>query len=223
MSSRVEQILNGETVKPQSRVEELLEDLVDLADNPISYNDLTDRTHYEYDNVLSKGSVTIGQRLDSWGYPVSTAYLGYVICDRSKDIKIPEGKRVYVRFGDLKFEITELPSEAFTTVDLVTFDDGYSLKYRLTNIEYEGANGDRRFLYLQVTAYETVESRHSKYAGTVLSIEIVEPVVMPLDEKYIPDTIARVSDIPTVPDPVTDDHINSLIDAKLGVIENGTY
>ena len=27
----------------------------------------------------------------------------------------------------------------------------------------------------------------------------------------------------TIPDAVTDDHINSLIDAKLGVIENGTY
>jgi len=26
-----------------------------------------------------------------------------------------------------------------------------------------------------------------------------------------------------IPAPVTDEHINSLIDAKLGVIENGTY
>lgn len=32
-----------------------------------------------------------------------------------------------------------------------------------------------------------------------------------------------LSDKPTIPDPVTDDHINSLIDTKLGVIENGSY
>lgn len=41
--------------------------------------------------------------------------------------------------------------------------------------------------------------------------------VHPLDEAFIPDTIARKSDIPT------DDHINSLINTALGVIENGTY
>lgn len=40
---------------------------------------------------------------------------------------------------------------------------------------------------------------------------------VPLDEKYIPDTIARTADVPT------DDHINSIVDTKLGVIENGTY
>lgn len=32
-----------------------------------------------------------------------------------------------------------------------------------------------------------------------------------------------LSDKPAIPDAVTDDHINSLIDAKLGVIENGAY
>ena len=32
-----------------------------------------------------------------------------------------------------------------------------------------------------------------------------------------------LSDKPTIPSAVTDDHINSLIDTKLGVIENGTY
>ena len=39
----------------------------------------------------------------------------------------------------------------------------------------------------------------------------------PLDEAFIPDTIARTADIPT------DDHINELINTALGVIENGTY
>lgn len=49
--------------------------------------------------------------------------------------------------------------------------------------------------------------------------KIVERLIVyhTLDEQYIPDTIARVTDIPS------DDHINSLINAALGVIENGTY
>jgi hypothetical protein len=38
-----------------------------------------------------------------------------------------------------------------------------------------------------------------------------------IDEKFIPDSIARKSDIPT------DEHINNLINSALGVIENGTY
>jgi hypothetical protein len=44
--------------------------------------------------------------------------------------------------------------------------------------------------------------------------------VQQLDEKYIPDSIARVKDlenviIPELPEQVTDEHINALIDAKL--------
>lgn len=41
--------------------------------------------------------------------------------------------------------------------------------------------------------------------------------VKPLDDKYIPDSIARKDDIKDVeiPEPVSDDHINSLIDKKL--------
>ena len=34
---------------------------------------------------------------------------------------------------------------------------------------------------------------------------------------------ADIAALVDVPDAVTDEHINSLIDAKLGVIENGTY
>lgn len=48
--------------------------------------------------------------------------------------------------------------------------------------------------------------------GQVLSVKSV-------DENGKP-TEWNTADIPTA---VTDDHINSLIDAKLGVIENGSY
>ena len=50
-----------------------------------------------------------------------------------------------------------------------------------------------------------------------LKIDHINYGIKVIDEKYIPSTVARISDIQT------DDHINSLIDAKLGVIENGTY
>lgn len=35
--------------------------------------------------------------------------------------------------------------------------------------------------------------------------------------------MAAIAGLVDVPEAVTDEHINSLIDAKLGVIENGTY
>ena len=45
----------------------------------------------------------------------------------------------------------------------------------------------------------------------------LDEYVQPLDDKYIPDNIARKDDIKDVeiPEPVSDDHINSLIDARL--------
>ena len=49
------------------------------------------------------------------------------------------------------------------------------------------------------------------------SITYGSTVVHPLDEKWIPESIARVGQIPS------DEHIKSLIDTALGVIENGTY
>lgn len=52
---------------------------------------------------------------------------------------------------------------------------------------------------------------HTAYGLTL------DEYVQPLDDKYIPDSIARKDDIKDVeiPEPVSDDHINSLIDKKL--------
>lgn len=60
----------------------------------------------------------------------------------------------------------------------------------------------------------TDEDYEAAMARLPLTIEIqgvLPDEVHTLDSKYIPDTIARTSDIPAV---VTDDHINELIDAK---------
>lgn len=82
-------------------------------------------------------------------------------------------------------------------------------------------------MYSKGNNYESVELRHDpedasdgsvhpfivwKYEGYEENINIHQ-----LDEKFIPDTIARKSDIPT------DEHITNLINNALGVIENGTY
>jgi len=52
---------------------------------------------------------------------------------------------------------------------------------------------------------------------TELKVHGAPEVIVPIAEKYIPDSIARTADIPT------DEHINGLINTALGVIENGTY
>jgi hypothetical protein len=44
-----------------------------------------------------------------------------------------------------------------------------------------------------------------------------------LDEKYIPDTIARVRDIPEGGGGLSRDEVQTMINEALGVIENGTY
>jgi hypothetical protein len=61
---------------------------------------------------------------------------------------------------------------------------------------------------------------YDNLANKTISLTIFEKYTKTLDEQFVPSTIARKTDIPEA---VTDDHINSLIDAKLEVIENGTY
>ena len=55
------------------------------------------------------------------------------------------------------------------------------------------------------------------FTTTLIITHQSKEVAVPIEEIFIPDTIARKTEI------TTDDHINALIDAKLGVIENGSY
>ena len=57
----------------------------------------------------------------------------------------------------------------------------------------------------------------NSFSYTITADFTVISEVKKLSEDYMPDSMAKTSDIPT------DDHINELIDAKLGVIENGSY
>lgn len=58
------------------------------------------------------------------------------------------------------------------------------------------------------------------YNGTFWVVDDPKPDV---NDLYGTISYNDLSDKPTIPAAVTDDHINSLIDAKLGVIENGSY
>lgn len=75
-------------------------------------------------------------------------------------------------------------------------------------------------------SYYTLETVYNPIDSAYLPSDRILPVVYKFDEgkflrvssegKWVKEEVA-------IPDAVTDDHINSLIDSKLGVIENGTY
>lgn len=187
MSSRVEQILNGETVKPQSRVEELLEDLVDLADSPISYNDLTDRTHYEYvQHVVIAGEQLIKDRrsllseidgyYDAYGYLIGTS--------------IVAGDRYIIAFDGVDYECVAGVESNYVCL----FGTGSSFGGAPFNISAPLSSLTKRCTFRSQDGGEhTVKLTH------------VAGELKPLDDKFIPDTVARKSD------------------TLSGVITNGTF
>lgn len=75
-------------------------------------------------------------------------------------------------------------------------------------------------------SYYTLETVYNPIDSAYLPSDRILPVVYKFDEgKFLrvsPEGKWAKEEV-TIPDAVTDDHINSLIDAKLGVIENGTY
>ena len=75
-------------------------------------------------------------------------------------------------------------------------------------------------------SYYTLETVYNPIDSAYLPSDRILPVVYKFDEgKFLRVSPEGkwVKEEVIIPDAVTDDHINSLIDAKLGVIENGTY
>lgn len=98
------------------------------------------------------------------------------------------------------------------------------------SIDDDGPDTGEPFFYYWYDSgdYGLCVRYQGKHTITIEKIKVVK-----IDKKYLPDDITAdlatvatsgsyydLKDTPTVP---TDDHINSLIDTKLGVIENGTY
>ena len=75
-------------------------------------------------------------------------------------------------------------------------------------------------------SYYALETVYKPIDSVYLPSDRILPVVYKFDEgKFlrVSSDGKWVQEEVIIPDAVTDDHINSLIDAKLGVIENGTY
>ena len=71
----------------------------------------------------------------------------------------------------------------------------------------------------------TIRTGAAKGATALQSYTETDPTVPSWAKQPSKPTYAwsEITGRPTIPEAVTDDHINSLIDAKLGVIENGSY
>lgn len=93
------------------------------------------------------------------------------------------------------------------TTEVVASDNG------LITVPCQGYDLEITFDSAVVVGYD--------FAGELdISIYEIQGGLVQLDEKFIPDTIARKEDIPNA---VTDEHINELINVALGVVENGSY
>ena len=103
----------------------------------------------------------------------------------------------------------------YTQTEVLSYQQ---LDTRLSALEGEGlskAVAD----YLEENPVET-GATEEQAAQIQRNKESIEKAVKTVNGN-VPDQNGNVSI--TIPEAVTDAHINSLIDAKLGVIENGTY
>lgn len=133
--------------------------------------------------------------------------------------------------GFMFYKVSDLlPTEEGITGGELVFSTGESMPVATESI----AVGDGCFLVAELVI--VMQNTHATVAGFSLEapstgvyfasvsadtyaafLTYGSTLVHPLDEKFIPASIARKTDIPT------DDHINNLINTALGVIENGTY
>ena len=168
----------------------------------------------------------------------STAYFGYVGGSHTIDVSV-----VMKRDNGLIFNFTGTatyvgnPVYEWTTASLTGNCNFFPSS---TTFYCKWSNGN-----WSITSSTDMSRLDGTYTVYCYSMDIKQ-----ISDTFIPDTIARTSDIPSklpnpkaltftgavtgsydgsttvsvkIPSAVTDDHINSLIDTKLGVIENGSY
>lgn len=98
----------------------------------------------------------------------------------------------------------------------ILFDIGRIEEIPNGKYHVEDTGEDWALLIYESTSMQTFYSYEKN--ARIESVYLCENVeIKKIDERFIPSTVARSSDIPT------DDHINELINTALGVIENGTY
>lgn len=124
---------------------------------------------------------------------------------------------------ELTFIWSEMATHIYSYGNPVTFVVGH--EYRIVTdtygetFAYPESETRLRFVFDQGNKGEITPTEFAFLSGSAHTLSLYEITegVKQLDEKYIPDTIARTAAIPS------DAHINTLIDTKLGVIENGYY
>lgn len=137
------------------------------------------RTHYISETLINQASRTLANS------SAATANLTTLpkICKMNL-IEIPAGQHIYVYVDGNKFDVNELPADRNATVTIYE-----SAEYTVT-CKF-GANTDRKSFDLRV--YCSVFD--ASYAGKEFRAELVEETIKTLDEKFIPDVIARKTDI----------------------------
>ena len=121
------------------------------------------------------------------------------------------GKICYVLFDGVEYEAA------------VSYQGGYGLGN--TYLYNKSCTNTGEPFYITSGVYEAIYCYISMSDSDThtLSVYTKQNVVKQLDEKYIPDSIARVADVPDVSMYQTEAQVIAIINEALGVIENGTY
>ena len=86
--------------------------------------------------------------------------------------------------------------------------------------EFDGADGKSAYQYAQDGGYTGTET---EFAEKLAAEKFANPNALTFTGAVTGSYDGTTPMTVNIPSAVTDDHINSLIDTKLGVIENGTY
>ena len=115
------------------------------------------------------------------------------------------------------------PKGDYLTQDNLQSATNAALEQAKTSGEFDGADGKTAYQYAQDGGYTGTETEFAEKLAKEIPEALPNPNALTftgaVNATY--DGSAAVS--VKIPSAVTDDHINSLIDTKLGVIENGAY
>ena len=115
------------------------------------------------------------------------------------------------------------PKGDYLTQDNLQSATNAALAQAKASGEFDGADGKTAYQYAQDGGYTGTETEFAEKLAKEIPEALPNPNALTftgaVNATY--DGSAAVS--VKIPSAVTDDHINSLIDTKLGVIENGSY
>lgn len=173
------------------------------------------RTHYG--EIIVHDSIT-EPKIISGNMPTGYGTLRNKFCTKqevlNQTVKMPEGKYIRITLGGVTKIITTPPA-VDTTGRLpkyredIILDNGVTINVSLTATEPLSGMSDSKNRYYRVMPITTPELE--PYIGTPFTVELVSGELKQLDEKYIPNTIARVADIENIPI-ITPEMIMAMLD-----------